>query len=59
MSTSKNLRVTLAFLLIFFAALFFADFSVTTLEPLMELKKFFNGALHVDISNIPTYYERY
>jgi len=57
MSTSKNLRVTLAFLLIFFAALFFADFSVTTLEPLMELKKFFNGALHVDISNIPTYYE--
>ena len=57
MTNSKSLHVTLIFLCVFFIALFFADFSITTLEPLMELKKFFAGALHVNFSNIPTYYE--
>ncbi len=57
MTISKNLNITIIFLSVFFIALFFADFSVTTLEPLMEIKKFFSGALHVDILNIPTYYE--
>ena len=57
MTTSKNLNITVVFLSIFFVALFFADFSVTTLEPLSEIQKFFGGALHVNISNIPTYYE--
>lgn len=57
MTSSKNLNITLIFLVSFVIALFFADFSVSTLEPLMEIKKFFSGALHVNLSNIPTYYE--
>ena len=57
MTNSKNFNITLIFLFTFIVTLFFADFSITTLEPLMELKKFFGGALHVDVSHIPTYYE--
>ncbi len=56
-TTSKNFNVTLAFFLVFVVALFFADFSMTTLEPFMELKKFFGGVLHVEVSTIPTYFE--
>lgn len=57
MTSSKNLNITLIFLFVFFISSLFADFSITTLEPLLEIQKFFSGALHVNISNIPTYYE--
>lgn len=57
MTSSKNLNVTLIFLLVFFIALLNADLSITTLDPMAELKNFFGGIVEIDISKAPTYFE--
>jgi len=54
---TKNLHVSFVFLGVFFVALFFADFSISTLHPFLELQKFTSGILDMDISTIPTYFE--
>lgn len=57
MTSSKNLNVTLIFLTVFAVCLFFADFSITTLDPISEMKNFFGGILKIDIFTIPMYFE--
>ena len=57
MTNSKNLNVTLIFLAIFCIAFYFADFSITTLDPLSEMKSFFGGILQIDISTVPSFFD--
>ena len=57
MTSSKNLNVTLAFLGVFLLCAFFADFSITTLDPISEMKNFFGGVLQIDILKTPIYFD--
>ncbi len=57
MTNSKNLKVTLVFFSVFIICIFFADFSITTLDPISELKTFFGGILQIDIAKTPIYFE--
>ncbi len=53
MLLSKNTKVTFLFLLIGFVSFIFADFSISTLEPFLELKKFSFSIFQMDFSQIP------
>jgi len=57
MTSSKNLNVTLIFLFVFFISILNADFSISTLDPIAEIKNFFGGILEIDISKTPTYFD--
>jgi len=57
MTSSKNLNVTLLFLFVFVLAAFNADFTITTLDPIHELKSFFGGIFEIELSKTPTYFD--
>jgi len=57
MTSSKNLNVTLIFLFVFVVCFFYADFSISTLDPSSEIKHFFSGLLDINILHIPNYFE--
>lgn len=53
MPLGKNTKVTLLFLFIGIVSFVFADFSISTLEPFLELKKFSFSIFQMDLSQIP------
>ena len=53
MLQSKSLNVSLLFLVIGIISFIFADFSITTINPFMELKNFSQAIFQMDISQVP------
>lgn len=54
MVLSKNLKLSLSFFLIALISCFFSDFSISSLEPLLELKKFSSAIFKINLLNIPS-----
>ena len=54
MLQSKSLNISLLFIGIAFISFLFADFSILTQEPFLELKKFTFSIVNMDISTIPS-----
>ncbi len=54
MLQNKSVNVSLLFLGIAFVSFLFADFSVSTQEPFLELKKFIFSIVNMDIKTIPS-----
>ena len=54
-SYSKNIKVTALFLATFIVALFFADLSISTIDPLLEFKRFMFAIVQIDIFKTPDY----
>lgn len=54
MHRSKSLNVSLLFLSIAFVSFLFADFSISTREPFLELKNFTFSIIDIDITTIPS-----
>lgn len=52
MQLSKSLNVSLLFLAIGFISFLFADFSISTQEPFLELQKFSSAIFHMDFSRL-------
>ncbi len=57
MTSSKNLNVSLIFGFVFIIAFFNADFSISTLDPLGEIKNFFMGIAQIELSKVPIYFD--
>jgi len=57
MTSSKNLNVSIIFALIFIVAFINADFSISTLDPLSEINKFFLGLTQIEFSKITIYFD--
>jgi len=51
MSANKTLNISLIFLIIGLISCIFSDFSISTLEPFLETKKFFTAILEINFSN--------
>lgn len=54
---SKRFQVSLFFALVSIFLLFFGDFSISTLHPFLEIKKFLFALLHVSFLDVPNYLE--
>ena len=54
MLLSKNLKVTLFFIFIAFISFVFSDFSISTINPFFELKKFVFSISEIKIYDIPS-----
>ena len=53
MHVSKNLKVTFVFCFLAFISFVFSDFSISSLEPMLELKKFSLALFEIDLSTLP------
>lgn len=51
MSANKTLNVSLIFLLVGLISCIFSDFSISTLEPFLETKKFFGAIFEINFNN--------
>ena len=54
MFVSKNFKVTFFFCFLAFISFLFSDFSISSLEPMLELKKFFLALFEINISTLPS-----
>ena len=52
MLLSKNINISIGFFLVGLICTFFADFSISTLEPFLELKKFTVAVFEIDFTQV-------
>ncbi len=57
MVLSKNLKLSFLFLFLAIFSSFFADFTISSLEPLLEIKKFTFALSKINFENIPTLFD--
>lgn len=57
MFLSKNVKLSLVFLFIALVSFVFSDFEISSLEPLLEIKKFTFSIFDINISKIPSLFD--